>query len=278
MQKSGILLRTLAVFFWVVCSGAHLAAQDYQVIEIGSVQESKNKDYLLIENDTLSIAYNFWSENGRFIFSIYNKTNKALYIDWKMSAVVVNGESFSYFNEKSYMTTQTRGEVFDWRNMSWLGQIIQWAKSNDGSGFRQVFGLSSGTYTEESFSVITNPVPGVVIPPGAYVRKSMQVLQSQPLNTGHPDSIRKVGRRKYVYHQHFTWETSPVRFRNFITYTSDPNGAERHSVDCQFYYKTISHVHPADYEVISGYHKTLGYPLYTCLYVNPKRFYLRFED
>ena len=52
------------------------------------------------ENDTVRIAYSFWSENGSYSFSVYNKLNVPLYIDWKKSSLVKNNDKLNYWSDE----------------------------------------------------------------------------------------------------------------------------------------------------------------------------------
>ena len=52
------------------------------------------------ENDTVKIAYDFWDNHGKMSFSIYNKLNIPIFVDWKNSALIINDNKYAYWEEK----------------------------------------------------------------------------------------------------------------------------------------------------------------------------------
>ena len=55
--------------------------------------ESVGKDAVVnsvCENNDIKVTYDMWAENGITYFSIYNKADKPMYIDWKRSVFVYN--------------------------------------------------------------------------------------------------------------------------------------------------------------------------------------------
>lgn len=74
-----------------------IACNRYQYSSVSSSQLDKNEiNELVFENDSLKIVYNFMGQDlGPEIF-IENKLQEPVYIDWRESALVVNGHSHSY--------------------------------------------------------------------------------------------------------------------------------------------------------------------------------------
>ncbi len=54
----------------------------------------------IYEDDTLKITYDFWARKGKMSFSIYNKLSVPVFIDWKNSALIINDNKHTYWQEK----------------------------------------------------------------------------------------------------------------------------------------------------------------------------------
>jgi hypothetical protein len=52
------------------------------------------------ENDTVKIIYDFWDNKGKMSFTIYNKLNIPIFIDWKNSSMIINDNKYAYWEEK----------------------------------------------------------------------------------------------------------------------------------------------------------------------------------
>lgn len=86
-----------------------------QVWRTKSCNVPERQDSPIYENDTLIITYNFWANHGRMLFSIYNKLNKPLFIDWNQSFYTINNIQLPYWqaydsvyhttNYKKYLTS-----------------------------------------------------------------------------------------------------------------------------------------------------------------------------
>jgi len=68
-----------------------------------SLQNKKGNT--VFENDSISIVYSFWNEGGVVSFSLYNKLNKPLYVDWHRSSFVKNNDKYSYWEDISNVKT-----------------------------------------------------------------------------------------------------------------------------------------------------------------------------
>ena len=71
--------------------------QYMQVFEINSNKAKLSKDFFVYENDTIKISYSFWANHGLMAFSIYNKLDKPIYIDWKNSSFIYNSNKLNYW-------------------------------------------------------------------------------------------------------------------------------------------------------------------------------------
>jgi hypothetical protein len=49
------------------------------------------------ENDSIKVTYSFWANKGVMSFEVYNKLDKPIYIDWKNSSFIYNGNKLNYW-------------------------------------------------------------------------------------------------------------------------------------------------------------------------------------
>ncbi|WP_276503772.1 hypothetical protein [Terrimonas pollutisoli] len=72
----------------------------YQYVTLDSSDVPKNeKKEFLWENDTLKVSYKFSGEGGLLTIAVFNKANQPLYIKWKKSALINDGEAMSLFKK-----------------------------------------------------------------------------------------------------------------------------------------------------------------------------------
>jgi len=50
----------------------------------------------VIEGDSLDIIYDFYGENAPIRIGVYNKMTKPVYVDWRQSGVVIDGQTVTY--------------------------------------------------------------------------------------------------------------------------------------------------------------------------------------
>lgn len=174
-----------------------ISCTNYQYLTVSGLNvPKKEKKELVIENDTLRIQYLFKEIEGGVIVRIQNKTAGPLEVDWRKSAVIINGKTLSYYDP----------------NQSFSGQIQTASRRSFGSTVTSgdVIGqLQSGEQLQ-------------FIPP-------MSFIDSRPLNLSinsnyqfSDEKAKKVvlelPNHRVIYKRlHFESETSPAHFRSYIT-------------------------------------------------------------
>lgn len=185
------------------------------------------------ENDDLRITYDFWGEHGLMYFTIYNKSKKPVYIDWKKSVFIHN----------------------QWKNDYWIEKTTS-----------EAFTVPVGDHENKIFK---NTVSTVVaeritfVPPDCYISVPLtfeildhlhRKLQLQGIREKRvikiSDNLRweENAKREMVTTPNgkrnvkaltinYTKEQSPYRFRNFITYSTDEKFSSEKFFDNEFYVK-----------------------------------------
>lgn len=206
----------------------------YQVLETNSNNvKLKNNEYLY-ENNDLLISYNFWAEGGRISFSINNKTDAPIYIDWDKSHFIYNGISFEYWNDMEETNTisssnqSKRSKTINTNNTLVLntGRISEIKSTEINNRFSQ------------SNSIKTKQKKIIQIPPKSTINVSRFSIESTPYfncnfnlkSTSLKSPISKV----------FTKDESPILFRNYLTYSINHSFEQVKSIDNEFFISSIS--------------------------------------
>lgn len=61
------------------------------------------------EDELVVIGYNFWAKGGKVNFTVYNKTDKPIYINWKNSNFIFNGFVNEYWTGKEVVSSNSSG-------------------------------------------------------------------------------------------------------------------------------------------------------------------------
>ena len=72
-----------------------------QVYSVTGLNLNEKDNSWVFENEKVKITYDFWAQDGTMSFEIYNKLEMPIYIDWKNSSFIFNG------NKKDYWIEQT---------------------------------------------------------------------------------------------------------------------------------------------------------------------------
>lgn len=171
----------------------------YQMVAVNSGQVSRNeKQAFVVENDTIRLQYSFAGQDGPINLEIRNKLGKPLLIDWKRSALIVNDKAVSLKPSSVPVTGSISATSYQWtKNIS------------------STYGGLSGQ--------VGIPSDAEFIPPQSYISKTPMGLSNEYfINV--PDSAFKReklflvdGNYAMVRTARFTEETSPFRFKSYLT-------------------------------------------------------------
>lgn len=197
-----ILPLVVLVAFTASCS-------QYQYITLNSKDAKKTETYsseFVIENDSMQITYNFIGLNAPVNIKVTNKLDKPIAIDWKRSALIVNDRAISYVLD----TLRTSGHA--------LTSTANWSRD------------WSTSFT--SFSATTPlPLDWEMIPPKSYITRVPMGVTNAFVEDAYKASFKKVkryandGSQVIVKEADFTEETSPLRFRSYLTVLTEGNGS-----------------------------------------------------
>ncbi len=101
--------RTLTTILSILVGFAMTRCVSYQYATLSSNMDVNEAREFIFENDTLQIKYSFEGSNSPVHLTFFNKSEQALFIDWRRSALVFDDQSYTYWRD-SY-DIQATGEV-----------------------------------------------------------------------------------------------------------------------------------------------------------------------
>lgn len=206
-----------------------------QVIETKTVNTTIEDDMYVFENDSIKITYDFWQEKGLLSFTIYNKLNRPVYVDWKKSSYINEGIKRNFWEDTE--STKTREKR---------------------SGYSYRLSNSSGSFTNSvstSSSETVKPEKITFIPPKSnYVRSQFFLLpipfleiKNYPNTKEMPKLNRENKTVKYI-EKDFNKNDTPLIFRNFLTFSYSENFDKEFYIDNEFYISNVIKVKKTQFE------------------------------
>ena len=186
-----------------------------QVITLRGSNVRPADEGLVLDNDTLTLRYNFASERGLMHITLVNKLNQPLYVDWKRSSFIVGQDKFDYWYDVA--SIQLYGSTYTNRYSHYaIGSINGTISKDDQVGF---------------------------IPPQTKLDKQQFVLvPNGPLQLAGPFKIEQeqsntVDRRKPVDVMVYAYsvDQSPLTFRNYLTLSTDKDFRTEFHIDTKFW-------------------------------------------
>lgn len=190
-------------------------------------------DYYEYESDTLKILYEFWTTRGVMAFSIFNKTDKPIYIDWKKSSFIYNSKKLNYWNDEQ--TTESTGLSYQ-TGYYYNGPLIL-------AGFT----MHEGVRTEVSKSKTKKPERVTIIPPRSYIYPDINFSlfndfkyrfgnRTISVITNRND---KPAKKTTEHIEEFNYQSSPVKFRNFLAFSFSEEQPSFFFIENEFYVNSV---------------------------------------
>ena len=223
-------------------------------------------NFYVYENDTLRIVYYFWQEDGIMAFSVYNKSDKPLYIDWKKSSFITNSSKSNYWDDKTIIkgawgaSSAAYSETVS--KLSSYSQIASLQQSRiDETGAIKTEGQANIKTNESAASIGTtlSTTQGwshisvskqeriTFIPPRSYINNTIiyniktdyykdwksGYTQTKEALSSDPKTITTISSKT------FTKGNSPLDFRNFMTFSLKEDFSTEFYADNEFYIKEV---------------------------------------
>ena len=188
-----------------------------QVVTLRGSNVQPVEEGLVLDNDTLTLRYNFASERGRMHLSIVNKLNQPLYIDWKRSSFIIGQDKIDYWRDVS--DVQLSGSSTSYAalyNRYAVGYMNGQISRDDAVGF-----IPPKTKLEkQQFVIVPN---GSLRLPGDFT------VEQEKANW--VDRKKPVDVKLYAYDD----DKSPLTFRNYLTLSTDKDFKTEFHIDTKFW-------------------------------------------
>ena len=238
MKKLNIYLIAL-IFFLSSCS------KYMQLYNINALNVQKVNNSYVFENDSVSINYNFWNLHGLMSFTLYNKLNVPIYIDWKKCSYISNSFKSDYWIDREYISTKSTQNSYFYN------------PNNKNPIFPFLF-LSSNV---ASSSVVKREERITFIPPKSNISRSDFVIFPfngiKLSNDAFIDS-NMLKKEEIAYYQCFNKSNSPIVCRNFLSYSTSETFTTEFYIDNEFYIDSVAE---------------MNFKYFNQVYSNPRSFF-----
>jgi hypothetical protein len=215
-------MRFLTIIIAFTCASCN---SYIQIIDTKSTNCKTESDTHFFENDSVKIIYNFWGLHGNMAFSVFNKTDKPIYVNWKNSSFIVNGEKYDYWSDVENTKTDA---------------------VTTGYAIYSRYGVSSGSSKTSAESVTTKPEKVTFTPPKSSSKKVSFYLMPQEYftlsknkkETEVPYSV-KPKKKATVYVDSYSKDNTPILFRNYIAISGSEDATSFVFIDNEFYVASV---------------------------------------
>jgi hypothetical protein len=199
-----------------------------QIFETDASNSTRVNDFFVFENDTVRITYNFWFTKGVMSFQVFNKLDKPIYINWKNSSFIHNGNKLNYWVDEEFtdMAAYYGGYFYK-------GPLLP-------------FGMAVNEGVSVSRSTKSKPEKVTFIPPKSNYHRNQFILYPiaafdlgktpQQLTGPRLDNPKK---ETTVYQVDFPTASSPLIFRNYLALSFSESSEDFKFVDNPFSLKSV---------------------------------------
>ena len=236
---------TLVITLLLLIGSCKTPTQYIQVFKTSGINLKEDANFYTFENDTIKIDYMFWADKGVMAFRVANKSGKAMYIDWKKSTYISNGIKHNYYEDRIDVKS-------NWSNTT-LGYFNSFSSITGfmSCGFMDQSINSIGTSEVHSSGVaktsVTKQERITFIPPRTHFDKySYEIANSyyKGWKSGGYTQVKEPRSDKpkcvaVVSSKTFTQASTPLDFRNFLTFSFKEDFSTEFSIDNEFFVKEV---------------------------------------
>jgi hypothetical protein len=244
-MKKLLLLAIPLMFLMSSC------AKWMQVVSVEGVNAKLKNDTYYFENDTVLVSYYFWAERGVMSFTIYNKLNVPLYIDWKKSSLISNSSKINYWEDEEYTNSRTNYQASNYSFMEGLFRpLITLPGTGSAASYGQIFNAGIGVTVGESYtnSTKTRPERITFLPPRSNFFRTTKHLTDFTYVAYNPGNFveqtvpasYKAGKQSKILVAELKGQNVFLTFRNFLAISTSENFASEFYVDNEFKVKTVT--------------------------------------
>lgn len=184
----------------------------YELLETQSYDATYVNSGYQYSDSNVTVTYNFWRKNGMMNATIFNNLNVPIYVDWKTSNFIYNGTTYTYWDDR----VRTESEARTVYGRTFIGNLP--------TSYSQ-----GGSVTEQEQRIIS------IAPHNSISVALFQLSDGQSIETGN-----------------YSQSDSPIKFRNYLYFSTDEHFASNFSVDNSFYVSKVKSINKGE---IGNYQK-----------------------
>lgn len=211
-----------------------------QVVETKSNDVSYQGDNYIYEDESLKITYDLWQEEGKLAFTIYNKSERALYLDWGKSSFILGETSVKYWQNESrteselHLISDSSYRISKGNVLLTEGTVLSKSTSSE-----RIILIEPKTKVNGLFPILVN---------GAYLTWNNQGSSIMPVNNSRPDKLAE------VYIEDYNESNTPFEFRNYLNFARKADFSDEFFIDTKFYVSKLQRMPKNHFEVNSEYY------------------------
>lgn len=206
-------MKTL-LYTFITAAALSSCMPNAQVVTLRGSNVKPAPDGLVLDNDTLTLRYNFSSERGQMSLSLVNKLDRPLYVDWKRSSFIIGQDKIDYWYDVADVNLSTWGNRY---GRYTIGSTMGIIAKADLVGFIP----PQTRLDKQQFVVMPNGVLPLSGTPS--IRKESALWN--------PDRKKPIDVAVYSYPA----EQSPLQFRNYLTLSTDKDFKTEFHIDTKFW-------------------------------------------
>ncbi len=222
----------------------------YQVFEVKSPDLQEKNNYWAYENEDCIVSYDLWSESGRLVFCIINKTDRNIFIDKEQTFFIRNGEAEEYFRNSEYSSSLgynvSQGQSTSTQSSSGylnsLTNVDYNSFSNSASNSKFNYYTMQTNENTASISMVQSVKEKEkryeCIPPRA--KKYFGQYSFAPVVMLDCDNVSKKNSENPVPFLVYSQESSPITIVNRIAYSFNENGSDLKHFENLFWVSSIT--------------------------------------
>ncbi len=184
-----------------------------QLITLRGSNVKEEPKGLVLNTDTLTLTYSFFSERGTMNVSIYNKLPVPLYVDWKKSSFIVGTEKLDYWYDIA--TVNLNGSSYRYYRLSAVGL--------------------SGTISKEDQTGFIPPQTRLVKQQFVLMPGKEYLATRGPFRAEKTPKANKKDKKDIIRQYTYQSDNSPLQVRNFLTLSTDSDFRTKFYIDTKFW-------------------------------------------
>jgi hypothetical protein len=239
-MKHFLILGMLAV---ASCKTIHDYVQVYEIKPLTPL--SNHNSVYTFENDTVKISYAFFAERGVLAFSVFNKLDIPLYIDWKKSSYIKNDDKIDYWQDEEKIKSRSYLQSYSVNALWWEKYYSVYPS------YWQPTWLGASSANMSTETTRTKPERITFLAPhSTYYRGQFRLFNAEGTKLRTDRDCQTVTTLNYynkpveskLYTADYNPSESALHFRNFLTFSTSEKFEKEFYTDNGFYVAKISEV------------------------------------